>query len=153
MGGLGMKTRFMGCIVMAAVMGVMAGCMSTPASRIKKEPGVFATFSPEIQAKVQQGQVEVGFTKDMVRLAQGLPQRVNTRITEAGQAEVWMYLGVRYVDNYVPMDSGYWYRDRSGRMVRTHDTMWMNRGYSEEYPVLRLEFSGNTVKALERLQR
>jgi len=145
--------KILGRVVIVVALSVVAGCMSTPESRIKKEPGVFAAFPPDIQSKVQRGEVAVGFTKDMVRLAMGVPRRVNTRITEGGQTEIWVYTGSRYISHYEPVYSGYWYRDRSGRMVRSTDTVWMNRGYNEEYPVLRLEFAGNSLKAIERMQR
>ncbi|MEI8123079.1 MAG: hypothetical protein WCI20_13670 [bacterium] len=145
--------RILGRALMVIVLSVMAGCMSTPESRIKKEPGVFAAFPPDIQSKVQRGEVAIGFTKDMVRLALGLPRRVNTRITEGGQTEIWVYTGTRYISRYEPVYAGYWYRDRAGRMCRSTDTVWMNHGYSEEYPVLRLEFAGNSLKAIERMQR
>lgn len=139
--------------VMMVLLCVAAGCVSTPANRIKKEPGVFSSFPPEVQAKVQKGEVEVGFSRDMVRLALGLPQRVHTRITEAGQLEIWIYMGIRYISHYEPVDSGYWYRDRAGRMRRAYDTMWVDRGYSEQFPTLRIEFADNKVKAIERMKR
>lgn len=146
-----MKTILRSVLVMMVI--VVAGCVSTPADRIKKEPRVFASFPPEIQAKVKQGVVEVGFTPDMVRLALGLPRRINTRITEAGQSEIWIYTSVRTVAYYEPMNTGYWYRDRAGRMCRSYDAMWIDRGYTEEFPTLRLEFADNKVKAIERLKR
>lgn len=145
------KKWFVGAMMAGCCL--MAGCVSTPADRIKKEPGVFAAFPPEVQAKVQKGEVEIGYTRDMTRLALGMPQRVHTRTTETGQVEIWIYLGIRYVSHYEPMDTGYWYRDRAGRLRRSYDTMWVDRGYSEEFPVLRLEFSGDKLKAIERIRR
>lgn len=145
-------TRIIRCLVMAGLC-VVSGCVSTPAKRIQAEPETFARFPTEIQAKVQKGEVDVGFTRDMVRLALGRPQRVYTRTTEAGQVEIWLYMGIRHVSRYEPMDSGYWYRDRSGRLRRSYDVMWVDRGYSEEYPTLRLEFSDDKLKAIERLTR
>jgi hypothetical protein len=131
----------------------VAGCVSTPAKRIQADPATFARFPPDVQAKVQKGEVEVGFTRDMVRLALGRPQRISTRTTEAGQLEIWLYMGIRHMTRYEPMDTGYWYRDRSGRLRRSYDTIWVDRGYSEEYPVMRLEFSDDKVKAIERMTR
>ena len=136
-----------------AMMALCVGCVSTPATRIQQDPETFSRFAPEIQAKVQKGEVDVGFTRDMVRLALGRPQRVYTRTTEAGQVEIWLYMGIRHISRYEPMDSGYWYRDRSGRLRRSYDMLWVDRGYSEEYPTLRLEFLENRVKAIERLSR
>ena len=147
-----MKRSWMGFVCLGVAV-LMAGCVSTPASRIKKDPGLFASVPPEIQAKVKLGQVEVGFTKDMAKIALGLPQRIHTRTTEAGQVEIWIYMGYRYVSYYEPMDAGYWYRDRAGRLCRSYDPVWVDRGYSQEYPTLRLEFAGDKIKAIERMKR
>lgn len=145
--------RWFGWLACVGVLLMVSGCVSTPASRIRKNPELFSSFPPEVQAKVQQGRVEVGFTRDMVRLALGLPHRIYTRVTEAGQVEIWVYTSYRYVSQYVPMDSGYYYRDRAGRIRRSYDTMWVDNGYSIEYPALRLEFVGDKIKAIERQQR
>ena len=145
--------RWYGWVACAGLFLIVAGCVSTPASRIKKNPELFASFPVNVQAKVQRGEVEVGFSRVMARLALGLPQRVYTRVSDGGQVEIWIYAGYRYVSQYAPMDTGYWYRDRAGRMRRSYDTMWVDRGYSVEYPALRLEFVGDKVKAIERQQR
>jgi hypothetical protein len=44
-----------------------------------------------VQKKVSAGQVAVGFTPEMVRVALGEPDRVSTRTTEKGAGEVWSY--------------------------------------------------------------
>lgn len=139
-----------------AVMGVLilaSGCVSTPDRRIKAEPQLFSAFAPEIQAKVQKGEIEIGFSRDMVRLALGLPRQIHVRTTESGELEIWTYVGSRYISRYEPVNSGYWYRDRAGRLQRSYDTMWVNRGWYEDYPVLRLEFAGDKLKAIERMKR
>lgn len=142
--------KIIGCLIMLVA---CVGCVSTPAKRIQAEPELFGRFPSEVQAKVRKGEVEVGFTKDMVRLALGRPQRIYTRTAETGQVEIWLYMGIRHVNRYEPMDSGYWYRDRSGRLRRSYETIWVDRGYSEEYPTLRLEFSDDKLKVIERLRR
>jgi len=140
-------------VVCVALVVLTAGCVSTPASRIKKNPELFASFPADVQAQVKKGQVAVGYTKDMARLALGLPRRVDTRTTETGQMEIWSYMGARHISIYDPMDSGYWYRDRSGHMRRSYDTHWVDHGYIEEYPVLRLEFASDKIKAIEQMKR
>ena len=137
-----------GLLFLAAV-----GCVSTPASRIKKDPQLFASLAPDIQTKVQRGEIEIGFTREMVRLALGLPRQVNIRTTESGEAEIWTYVNSRYIGNYEPSTAGYWYRDRAGRLNRSYDTMWINRGWYEDYPVLKLEFVGNKLKVIDRVKR
>ncbi|MEI8138903.1 MAG: hypothetical protein WCI03_03445 [bacterium] len=143
-------------ISILSAMGLMvlvSGCVSTPASRIKKEPQTFAAFAPEIQVKIQKGEIGIGFSRDMVRLALGLPRQVTIRTVESGEAEIWTYTGSRYISSYEPLNTGYWYRDRAGRLNRSYDTMWVNRGWYEDYPVLKLEFVGDKLKAVERIKR
>lgn len=130
---------------------VVAGCISTPARRIERNPDLFASFPPEAQAKVRQGEVAIGFTKDMVRMALGAPQRVNTRLTEKGASEVWVYTTYRHVSRYEPVHAGGWYRDRSGRLYRANDLTWMDTGYSVEIPAMRVEFEDDKAKAIERM--
>ena len=135
---------------LAGCLAVAAGCISTPEKRIQKEPQVFAAFPPEIQAKVRQGEVDMGFTPDMVRLALGAPSRVFTRRTAAGEAEVWIYTDIRYRTDMAPVHAGYWYRGRNGRLYRGYDTSFVDFETREEYPALRLEFTGGKVSAIER---
>lgn len=147
-----MKTA-MGMLCLTLAVLITAGCVSTPASRIKKEPEIFAAFPPDIQAKVQRGEIAVGFTKDMVRLAKGRPSRISSRITAAGYQEVWTYTGIRHISRMEPVDTGYWYRDRAGRLYRSYDMMWVDYGYNEEFPTLRLEFAEGKVSAIEQVKR
>lgn len=75
----------------AAVALFSAGC-STPATRINKNPELFAQLSPEQQDLIRRGQVAVGFNAEMVRLALGEPDRYTTRTTQDGMSEVWHYV-------------------------------------------------------------
>ncbi len=67
-----------------------AGC-STPDSRIQKNAEAFASYPPAVQAKIRAGEVEIGYTADMVRLALGKPDRTFRRVTAEGETEVWAY--------------------------------------------------------------
>lgn len=73
------------------VIALLAGCATTPADRIEREPAVFARLPVEMQERVRAGQVEIGDPVEAVRLALGEPvQRLNRRTAE-GEAEVWVY--------------------------------------------------------------
>ncbi|MBC8008736.1 MAG: hypothetical protein H7067_01405, partial [Burkholderiales bacterium] len=74
--------------VLIAVLGLGAGCASTPEKRIAKEAEVFAAMPAETQAKIRAGRVEIGFTTTQVKLAKGAPDRVGRRTTTAGEEEV-----------------------------------------------------------------
>ena len=72
-----------------AVLG-LAGC-STVQSRIEEKAAVFNALSPEQQARIQQGLVDVGYTQDMVYIAMGKADRVKERASEGGTETVWIY--------------------------------------------------------------
>ncbi len=69
---------------------VLAACSST-ASRIDDQKATFDTYSAEMQQKIREGKVDVGFTQEQVRLSLGEPTRRYTQQTAAGQSEVWAY--------------------------------------------------------------
>ena len=81
-------------IVRAAAAGValllLAAC-GTPESRIKKHRDLFAAYPPEVQARIKAGEVDAGFTADMVRMAMGKPARKSMRTTAESTQEVWTY--------------------------------------------------------------
>ena len=68
----------------------LAGC-STPDSRIQKNSATFASYPPAVQAKIRAGEIEVGYTPEMVALALGKADRVYRRQSAEGEIEVWAY--------------------------------------------------------------
>lgn len=89
---------------MCAATLVLTAC-ATPASRIEKNPQLFAQATPEQQALIQQGQIALGFTADFVKLALGEPDRVTERVDASGTETVWHYLDA---DAYGPYAGGYY---------------------------------------------
>jgi len=88
------KTKIRSAILMIVVAATFAGCASTPAERIKANPQLFASIAPKDQQLIQQGQVAIGFTPNMVLLALGEPDAV-TRHTDAnGSTEIWRYQNI-----------------------------------------------------------
>lgn len=74
-----------------ATLMLFTACSSTPEQRIMKSSSLFDTYPPQVRQKIRAGEVELGFTPDMVRLALGEPSRVFSRQTETGVAELWVY--------------------------------------------------------------
>ncbi|MDD4873336.1 MAG: hypothetical protein PHR77_22495 [Kiritimatiellae bacterium] len=130
---------------------MMVGC-STPANRIKKNPDLFASFSPEIQENVKKGVIEVGYTKGMVFLAFGRPNSIYERKTETGMTEIWSYNDFHVWTEYEPLETWYYYRDVKGHMHQMRDLAWISRNRTREYESLRVEFDGDKVKAIEKLR-
>lgn len=68
-----------------------AGCVSSPKSRIAKNQTTFDAYPADVQAALRRGEVRVGFTSEQVKIALGSPDRVLTRTSAEGQAEIWVY--------------------------------------------------------------
>lgn len=126
----------------------LAGC-SSPASRIKKNPELFASFPPDVQEKIRQGQIDVGFTPDMVNIALGAPDRSYTRTTSAGATQIWSYVDYRYSYEQQLARGTFQYRDERGRMRTTSDSVWVDVENRTEYERLRIEFQDGRVVAIE----
>lgn len=79
-------------ILAAVALGLLVtGCSTTPTSRIERNQALFNTFSPEVQTKVRDGEVDVGFTPEQVRVAWGNPSRRLEEKDINGSQEVWVY--------------------------------------------------------------
>ncbi len=138
-----MNTNFLKTMVVAGVVGLVAGC-STVDSRVKQHEAAFNTWPAEVQQKVRDKQVDVGFTPEMVLVALGEPARKVTRTTAQGQGEVWLYedkspkfsigLGVGSMRGNTGVGGG----------VTVGDNMW--RGDES----MRVIFEGGQVTAVER---
>ncbi len=119
-----------------------AGC-ATPEARINRHGDLFATFPPEVQAKVRQGIVQLGYTADMVYLAAGRPRHTQQRIDETGTTQIWRYTAYRWHSS-----PPYWRRWPGGPWWDAPPYGWDER---EEYDVLRIEFRDGRVVAIEQI--
>lgn len=90
------------------LLSVLAGC-STPASRIRNAPELFASCTPEQQALIKEGKVGLGFDEDMVRLAVGEPDNKWSRVDAAGESEMWAYTRFETADG-LPLYRGAYHR-------------------------------------------
>lgn len=147
-----MKTAKLFLLVLAASGAVwLAGC-STPETRIKGHPEVFAQLAPQEQALVKSGQVGLGFSPEAVKLALGDPDRVTVRTDAKGQLQVWHYSETVYYDGAFIYGGPYW----GGWGHRRWS--WGGYGYMGPYPVgpvstydrFRIEFRGNKVTAFSQ---
>lgn len=73
-----------------AALVVCAGC-STVESRVARHRASFDTWPPPVQQQVAAGQINIGFSPEMVRVALGDPDYVYARTTQTGSSEVWSY--------------------------------------------------------------
>lgn len=131
---------------------MLAGCAS-PDYRIKQNPELFATFSPEVQEKVRKGEVDIGFSTEAVTMALGTPRRIYTRQTKEGQYEVWSYTSSYSTTDRQRVQADVRYRDITGRTRTTTEWVWVDVPRETEYETIRVEFSGGKVSAVETMTR
>lgn len=60
-------------------------------SRIKDNERQFSGYPPEIQAQIQSGRIDRGFTEEMVYLAKGEPSDKSTLTRDGKTVTVWKY--------------------------------------------------------------
>jgi hypothetical protein len=85
-----MKKKLSQLILPVSFLLLLAAC-STPESRIQAQQTAFNAWPADVQQKVRAGQVDVGFTPEMVHVALGDPDRTYGRVTAQGASEVWVY--------------------------------------------------------------
>jgi len=141
-----MKT-FLSLSVALVVVALVAGCASSPQSRIKKNQDAFNTYPAEVQAAIQRGEVTSGFTPDQVRLAQGEPDRVLTRTSEAGNSEVWIYRGASRPRVGLGLGLGF----GGGGVGTGVGVSTGGRQFDDER--MRVVFTGGLVTAVEQVSR
>lgn len=79
-------------VPLASLVLLTSGCVtSTPQTRISKQRGLYRSFPAEAQRMISNGQVDIGFTPEMVLLALGKPGREFTRSGPEGESVVWVY--------------------------------------------------------------
>ena len=130
----------------------LVGC-ATPAARIRENPTLFASFPPEVQAKVREGHIAIGFTQPAVRMALGEPDRVYHRFTSTNTPnEVWAYTSYDYRNDpqFVTVLSPV--SDPRIFGTVTPNIVMMDVQQRTEYEALRVEFEGDKVKAIEALK-
>ncbi len=117
-----MKKLFQLPILLCAI--ALLGACSTINSRINEKSAVFNSLDPNTQAKITHGDIDIGFTPDMVYMALGRPDSTRQAVSTDGQTETWIYRS--YYDDYDPAFMGYhgfhrWYAyNPYGRFYRVY---------------------------------
>jgi hypothetical protein len=131
---------------------VLVGC-ATPETRIRDNPQLFASFPTDVQTKVREGHIALGFSQPAVRMALGEPARIYHRFTSTNAPnEVWAYTAYDYrndpqfVTVLSPVSDARVFGTMSPNIVL------MDVQQRIEYEALRVEFEGDKVKAIEALK-
>ena len=127
---------------------LLAGC-ATPEKRIQQNQEVFDTFPVAAQARIRGGQIDLGFTPDMVRIALGEPHRQTLRRSADGEVKIWSYFDStrRYDRQRVDIDglsiSG------PGGLRSIGGSAWINVEQNREFIRIRVEFRNGVATAIE----
>ncbi|HPJ56536.1 MAG TPA: hypothetical protein PLJ99_06275 [Kiritimatiellia bacterium] len=133
----------------AALLLLLAGCATTPARRIQQNQELFDSLPVADQARIRGGQITLGYTPDMVRIALGDPQRRLVRRSAGAETDVWLYLDTvrRYERQRADIDgllvSG------PGGMRSIGGSAWVNVLQEREFIRRRVEFLNGLVTAIE----
>jgi hypothetical protein len=131
-----------------ASVALLAACSSTPDSRIAKHQAAFGGYPAAVQQKIRAGEVDVGFTPEMVRLALGEPTREFNRQTESGTAEVWVYH-----NNSPRFSFGVGLGGAVGRHSSAGVGVSTSTGGYDPEEKMRVEFRDGRVTAIEYVKR
>ena len=140
------RLRTVGCVLPLVVL--LAGC-ATPAKRIEQNQELFDSFPVAVQARIRGGQIDLGFTPDMVRIALGEPHRQTLRRSADGEVEIWSYFDStrRYDRQRVDIDglsiSG------PGGLRSVNGSAWINVEQTREFIRTRVEFRNGVATVIE----
>jgi hypothetical protein len=127
---------------------LLAACSSTPDSRIAKNQAAFGGYPAAVQQKIRAGEVDVGFTPEIVRLALGEPTRQFNRQSDQGASEVWVYH-----DNGPRFTLGVGIGGAVGRHSSAGVGLGTSTGGYDSEEKMRVEFRDGKVTAIEYVQR
>ncbi|QYM77779.1 hypothetical protein K0B96_10640 [Horticoccus luteus] len=127
----------------------LAAC-STPDARIQRNPEIFARLTPAQQEMIRHGQVGLGFTPEMVRLALGDADRVIQRQDETGTSEIWSYVTYDGPGG-MPLYRGWYHRYYDWNDVRY--PYYLNYPARRDREHFRVVFQDGKVTSIEQQTR
>lgn len=80
--------KFVAVVVLSTLL--LSAC-STTGSRIKQQQALFDSYPPATQAAIRNGEIQVGFTTDMVYMALGKASHTATQATTDGTLTTLSY--------------------------------------------------------------
>lgn len=78
---------------------LLLGACSTINSRIEEKAPVFYSLDSNTRAKIAHGDIDIGYTPDMVYIALGQPDVRRQSRSQTGNTETWIYRS--YYEDYV----------------------------------------------------
>lgn len=109
-----MKKSLLVILALPACLALLAlsGCESSGVTaRIQEKSAAYAALTPAQQQLVKAGEIEIGFTADMVYMALGKPSKTEVKETSGGPVTMWTY------DKYYPTQAVQVSLSRDGGMT------------------------------------
>jgi hypothetical protein len=79
-------------LVCIATVALLAGCeMSGASGRIEEKSAVFSSLTPEQKQIIEAGDIDIGFTPDMVYMALGKASKSEVKDSPDGTVTLWTY--------------------------------------------------------------
>ena len=145
------KLRLLLTSTMLLSAGLLLVACATPEARIRQNQALFDSFPLEAQELIREGEIDIGFTEEMVEMARGVPDRKYTRRTVSGTVSIWGYTD-HYTATRREMVSGrFRVRDsRTGQIHHVNDSVWVEVPVYHEFDRFRVEFGADgRVQAIE----
>ena len=141
-------------VIIAAIAQIfLAGC-ATPESRIKDNPALFASFPPDVQQNVRQGQIDIGYAPEMVTMALGKPDKVEVEKTAEGAHEIWSYTDTASTTEQQTYTPSPYVTDEDGdTKYKYRAPVTVSSQKLQEYEKLRVEFSNGKVVKIKTANR
>src|SRR4051812_47022724 len=127
---------------------LLSGC-STINSRINEKGSVFYSLDADTRAKIEHGDIALGFSPDMVYMALGNPDAKRRSTSADGTSETWTYGAYYYNTGYVG------YHRWGGWGPRGFYRMYWEPVYAPGYavePDIRVTFRDGKVVSVDRSQ-
>jgi len=134
---------------------ILAGCLNPQhfrERRISENQQTFNSFSQDTQAKLRAGQIDIGFSQQMVYIAWGKADRIYSRVTDKGEVTVWAYTSTRLRTESSWISVPVRVINKDGKSVIRYRRIWVDKDRREEYTVARVEFTDGSVSAIEQLE-
>jgi hypothetical protein len=90
--------RFRPVFSLLTVLAFVGGCQHPRTARIQEHAALFASLDPGAQRLIRDGLFDYGFSRELVYIALGKPNRTSTRETETGTVETWVYRNFVYAN-------------------------------------------------------
>ncbi len=133
---------------------LVSGCMSAQQireHRIEQNQNIFKTYSTDIQEKIHHGQIDLGFSRQMIELAWGRPDRIYTRFTKDGLLTIWTYTFIQTQTRTQYITVPVYVTDHRSKINTHYRKIWIGHDTKREYPIARVEFDKEGVTAIEYL--